>query len=902
MSDTIGIYNLQQLEDGKVKSFYPRTHEEAVIDNEGNTAGEKFTQLSAVTPKLVENPGFLEVEVDADDKILEGTTKDNKKIINKDVEINGVVSNSVKEEYAADDAEERLSMLIDGDKKVISYRKKDGTLVENNIETKEISAGNVDADNGQFKEISAGPVTISNNGIDNSNDIVEIAAGSKSESSINDSEYFVKIDTIKNIGYFDKKYNKNMLAVNHDDFRLCDIVGVRQIYNKYGFSGNFNFMLVGFESVQEKEKRIDAVKKLLREGHKIGLHNYFGASYWWMNKLFDIRPDGTSTYALTLEELQGPNNDHTGVNAFGVNVTSTTTLNQCCFENLPSDLGSLLVVNMTESSLRTVIANCCVAFNRQGKLLVDLEDKMVSKSTLRWAEYWYNNLIDDTLDYTPSGNYATLYADRTWYLIPDGADVNDYYPDAEHLENGKIVFFDDINNPHYSDADYQKVGRIAKGLFKGCATTRNCEVAGKIIDVAVAFCRHYYNMTYFENFGRHGEFICSAYWKDANNVLWENREKTILCYETQKVFMTEKGEFKSLFEVLKDHNIKMCNYGNGGKQVGDYQKIGQQKLFIGQSDISGDFFNQADFVEFLDFFGKDGDKISVLTYDEFASFANEHKNWLKWAYENAGSLVTNSNGDTMRMFDYIKKLIDVIKGNLGTGKITVASLDTIRQAPNVMAAVEIICQFCWENDISIVPMEVARKAANVERALLSNMFPNPGFNRCLLPMFGSSSTKTSAYLPDGWNILNNVGYEFTVSTNQDNGRREFTVEVNSGASSDGMIATRIYGLGAGTYKFSAYYKTTNTEIQNAFALYKRYNREDISDAPTELIVSGGNDIDWTLVTQEFTIEPSYRDVDNDSAINRICDGYSNNVSYLELRLYAGVGETTSITLPQITKI
>ena len=92
--------------------------------------------------QAVENPEFMEVELDTDDKILSGRKVDGTKFENNDVELNGnaTVGGSLEVDGTVikniEDPENRSEVTLDSEDRIISYRKDDGTLVENaGIET-----------------------------------------------------------------------------------------------------------------------------------------------------------------------------------------------------------------------------------------------------------------------------------------------------------------------------------------------------------------------------------------------------------------------------------------------------------------------------------------------------------------------------------------------------------------------------------------------------------------------------------------------------------------------------------------------------------------------------------------------------------------------------------------------
>ena len=80
--------------------------------------------------KLVDNPEFMSVELDSEDKVLGGRKIDGTKFENVGLDIEGTILKSIN------DPEGRKEIKTDSDEKIISYRKEDGTLVENaGIET-----------------------------------------------------------------------------------------------------------------------------------------------------------------------------------------------------------------------------------------------------------------------------------------------------------------------------------------------------------------------------------------------------------------------------------------------------------------------------------------------------------------------------------------------------------------------------------------------------------------------------------------------------------------------------------------------------------------------------------------------------------------------------------------------
>jgi hypothetical protein len=115
--------------------------------NDKNIDWDTLTSFNAI-----ENPEFIEVELDAEDKVLGGRKTDGTKVENNDVELNGnaTVGGSLEVDGVVikniEDPEGRLEIATDSVNKVISYRKEDGTKVENvGIETPNVTAENISA-------------------------------------------------------------------------------------------------------------------------------------------------------------------------------------------------------------------------------------------------------------------------------------------------------------------------------------------------------------------------------------------------------------------------------------------------------------------------------------------------------------------------------------------------------------------------------------------------------------------------------------------------------------------------------------------------------------------------------------------------------------------------------------
>lgn len=204
---------------------------------------------------------------------------------------------------------------------------------------------------------------------DGNNDTIEVAIGNKKSYGTyiselkaspfvdNQEDYYTGYTVIKK-SKVDKPISKNIVIFNHDDGQLSDSICARKIYNKYGFHGSFCYVFRTFSSIDVAKQSISATKKLINEGHDVGLHAIINCSYWRMNKMWDVKPDGTSNLAPSLSEIRGNNPDGTGENAFGKSVSSNTNVD---FMYLPSsfpgdghNFSNKKVLELTEDELNYI--------------------------------------------------------------------------------------------------------------------------------------------------------------------------------------------------------------------------------------------------------------------------------------------------------------------------------------------------------------------------------------------------------------------------------------------------------------------------------------------------------------------------------------------------------------------
>ena len=777
----------------------------------------------------------------------------------------------------------------------------------------------------------------------------------------------------------------DVVAVGHDDLPAMDYIGTRKIYNKYGFKGTFNFMLTPFANKDEKLKAQENIKKMVKDGHHIGLHAVMGDSFFWRDPMADVRPDGTTTFTPTLSELQGEKIDVTikaamnkggtwyadstyesylipvqagdsyiinthktaqsyvhfladftsfpeqwgtadstggrvsyldlfadqqvtgtiedgvkymcittlwnsdvrtpqavfinGVdafvgdtNVFGKTVNETTKFSSIGFVTLP-DAVNKVVMSATATDWLDVVS-CYSVYGRTSKYSthtgLDLEDKAVTKSILGWLEYWYNELIDGSLGYSDeSVDLATRFS----------KDYSGAYPTVEEIKSGIIT----------SD------GAFTKGLFKGCKTCCNYEVIGRIIDIAEAFVQHYFGIDKFDNMAYHGVGYMNMFWTDANGVPYRDRDKTILANGYTPMYISLDDRKKNLFDIFKDHNIRI---NKRLYPVNPLQMEGQIGMYLGQKDIRGAFFhdvgNEYDYPSYFALLstGSSGSGMESISLSKFRAALPEtdQKKLMQYVYENASAKA----GDYY-ITSHLKTALNRIKSARGTGRIPFLGLDTISNSASIVSAIELLCMYCYYNNIRIVSMEEARQIANMPRIVNGNMFPNPTFKRSLIDFWGQPSTSGAANIPDGWyNVTDDATLNVAVDTID--GNRAMTI---GGGSSYNTVSTRVYGLPAGKYRFSAMVKGDG--LNPVLRLRLKKNGELVSQSPTAVLESTVADT-FTEVSTEFVIPEPYQVTDRNTLEETLCDGYNNNVAYVSITLYSQKDKTTSIYSPKIVKV
>lgn len=677
-------------------------------------------------------------------------------------------------------------------------------------------------------------------------------------------------------------HGKNIVVINHDDLPAQDYLDTRKIYNKYGFTANFNFILRPFTSKAEIEEKTENVRKMVADGNDLGLHAILGSSFWWMNKMFDITPGYSLTFAPTLSEVGTDTGN--GKNIFGFPIDSTKKFSDVGFWDIPSNYASQTVQSCSSSDYLTLIGYYTIYKSTYRMEGLDLDGVSRNWTVLQWLEYWYNNLIDDTMGNTSSGWFAD-------YEV--GTNTGASYPDATHLKNGKMVFFDDTSNPNYSNPEYQKVGRFNKGFFKGCASCCNYEVEDRCIEVAKAFIQHYFGINKFTNFGRHGVRYVDCIWYDGKTP-YDNRDKTILSGEVGRFYHSRTQRFMTQHDVLREAGILMTNHYTPLESIYESQ-IG---LYYGQHDVRYPFFNHTGRINgnigYLSLFGTGSayssqDSVSLEDCQKLLEGVDDV---LKFAYEKAGTQVTSKDGTvTKYVRSSIRDYITNIQAAKGTGKIPVFSLDTITDDASHDIAVNEFLKYIRDEGFEVVPMELGRIIAeSYDRNESGNFFANPNFTQSIINRFGTS-TNVFAYLPDGWAKYpgavygSTPGYEVTTES----GTRVFTVKAKGQGYN--MVHTRFYGLKPGTYTLT--FDAKRSDDNGSILIKKQTNADLISPALSDFETVTITD-EWATYTKEIVIDAPYVVPYDGTVANQYSHGYENNVSNI---IFAVIIGTPSVSDP-----
>lgn len=732
---------------------------------------------------------------------------------------------------------------------------------------------------------------------------IDVAKGNISVigSSLSEHNASPIVDDIDFVGFetmADNQQNKStepgrFIAVIHDDLPASDYIANRKIYNKYGFNCNFSWILMPFSNVSDKQVQTYNIKRLLKDGNELGLHAIFGKSYWRLNKMFDVKPNGGSNFAPNITELQGINADHTGENAFGKTITASTLISSM-YSGVPSDYTSTKVVELTSEIVNAINRSYCIYSDDSQFSGLDVNDTLMSNKTiLQWLEYWYNTWIDSSLGY--SSTESTLIN----RFAEDYDDVTKY-PDAEHIINGKMVHFQDTTNPHYNDEDYQKVGKFTKGLYKGSFSTCNYEVMDMIVKVAEHYVRAYFGCKNLVDTHRHGAYDTSLRWV-LNGIRYQDRGYNVIDGANGIIYSTKNGMFTSEIKILKEFGVSELSEEGASSLMRTYE--GQIGLFLGQrnirqTDVSNFHSAVNGTATYLNIFGTN--ESETMSFSDFYLFTKDIQNQIQYFYKYAGTSQTN-NGVTKTVFSTFKNAIKIINSCLGTNKIPVFAWDTIRKNPAISQAVELLCRYCYDNGIGILPLSKANQIATNRDSEIH--FPNPSFNQIMLKYFdGEDVIPNDAGIPDGWRLVSGSNDTlFDVSSELVDGtqKRVLTVTPNVGSTT---LQTKIYGLKCGKYNLSFYIKGTyNGSATSKIRTYLQKNNDLLDVTAGVPIDTTTPSSSWELVNVPFAINAPYQLLDKSSPISVMCDGFENNVCNITVRLNVANGESVSLCAPSIEK-
>ena len=653
--------------------------------------------------------------------------------------------------------------------------------------------------------------------------------------------------------------------MSHDDLPESDYIGVRKIHNKYGFTATFNYILQPFSSEEVKQVRVTNIKRQIADGHEIGLHAILGASFFWRNLLYDVTPDSSATFAPSLSEMNTVVAD--GKNMFDISIDANSTFSTVKHSGNAS-ISSVKIASATNEQWFTAVSFYTTYFCPLTASGLDMNNNVVTKTFLGWLEYWYNELIDNTLGYsTYTGTVAERFAE----------DYSGTYPDAEHILSG----------------DLSEYGVFTKGLFKGCHSCCNFEVVDRIISVAEAFCRRFFGLPYFTNMAYHGAYYANLFYIGTDGAFYDNRDCTVLGTGQTKLYLSLKRRRMSLFDIVLAHGIKI----NKRHHPIDPARVeGEVGLYKGQKYIRGPYFTGISYYSFNSYLALVGTTRSSSGMNDNISYQqilncmpDDYSQWSKFAYEHAGQDI--SGNGSIYMLSYYKQIIDLIRSAVGTGKIATIGTDTIGKRPSIMFATELVCQYCYKHNIRICTSTEALNICNNDRIINGNAFPNPSFRQTLLEDFGGSSTQRDAYLPDGFSGTGDA--EINVAKEAGN-----IVLTMQNATAMTRLHTRIYGLPSGKYKFSAMMKSTNPG--NCVSLALKLNSEKTSAEPSNIVYKAAGST-FEEITYEFDIPEPHKNVLNGTYANTMCDGYEDNVAFIRITFIVDANKTTSVYNPKLIR-
>lgn len=731
-----------------------------------------------------------------------------------------------------------------------------------------------------------------------------------------------------------------IVMMNHDDGNLSDLIGTRKIYNKYGFHANFCVVLYPFYGLTNAKKVIPNGRKLVAEGHDVGLHAVMGCTYWIQNKMFDVTPDGSNTFAPNLSDFTTETTN--GKNVFDMNISSLATTKVSTAystpgftEGLPAPSDAQGLWNktfdgegaITDAEISIVNGFYSLYGDRflaHGIKDCDVEDIMtatkvasIDATRLWWLEYWYNNLIDNTLGYseqsaTKEGStitYKTI-SERfaVDYDVPSGASADDYYPDASHLLSGKMVYWNDTSNPNYSSAkvktasdfsdnDYQFVGKFTKGLFKDCFSCCNYEVIDREIAVAQAWFRKFYGIDHFTDQHFHGTTYFNKLYHNSDGNCFYNRQLTVnedmngrfyssrrAAFVSQRTLMAEYG-----INVIKETQYRARMEYEG--QIGNYYGVDKIKA-VGCYGGNNNSRFTTDYTDMMSMFGiNTASGQENMSYQTFNDFMNGIEDWLKFCYDNADSDMTRG-GVTAHVCHYIMIALDRLFASVGTGKVPILSFDTLFASPAIMAAMDILLRAIKKSGFEVVTFEEGMQhILSHPRSTAGNLFPNPSFRQSKWELFGydNNMTKNRVKIPDGW-FANSESVVVDV--------QEQTMKLTN-ESNDTIVnmLTRVYGLPAGSYNLS--YKAKGDTARSSVKVYPVKNgtrlnaREEAIDNYT---------VTTEFVTKEIVIdipEPHTNEIDYSNPESVVCQGCEDNVCAIEIQISIPIGMNIYIKEPKL---
>lgn len=774
------------------------------------------------------------------------------------------------------------------------------------------------------------------NGGGGTNDLTECAIGVQNsygtlQSELNASPIVDNSEEF-NVGYTlkgkqrQKPVTDKIIMMSHDDGNLSDLIGVRKIYNKYNFHGSFCIVLSPFANLSDAKVEIANGRKLIEDGHEVGIHAIMANSYWFQNRMFDIRPDGTSNFAPTVADFNNPKSEGATINVFNDTLQSMQTTKVVSVYLKPSfgstvidssikdywdeylgsiTQGHLDVVNSFYNLYGDIVLKDGVLDCEVDDIMTATDVTIASKTRLGWLEYWYNNLIDITLGY--SSTESTL-ADRFAedYSVPSGASLMDYYPDAAHILNGKMIYWEDTTNPNYanakvktasgfSDNDYQLVGKFTKGLFKDCFSTCNYEVMDREIAVATEFFRKYYHIDHFTDQHIHGTtYFTKTYFNTAGN-RFVDRYNFVNEDMNGRMWSSRLGAYVSARTIMSEYGINICKetqYRHRMEyegQIGNYYGVDKIKAVGCYGGTSGGNSSKfaTDITTFLSMFGiTTNTGQENMSYSTFMGIVNGiEEDWLKFCYKNTGQSNISVGDGTIKMVpDYLRSTLDHLFASVGTGKIPMLSFDTLNNNPAIMSAMDILLRACKKAGFEVVSFEEgSNHILSHPRSTAGNLFPNPTFQQNKWKLFDYDNTIAldTVKLPDGWYYYDGMP-DIEVSYNQDLGS---TVMTSAGA---GKLITRIYGLPSGDYQLRYSAKGSDARI------IVRAVKNGTKLTESEVAIDDYNlSTGWVDKTINIAIpEHNQKEVDYTNPASVACQGCENNVCAIEIVLYTTSGDSS----------